>query len=84
MSTNELRKLGASSRAPMAPGTNDAVSLLTGGVTKSNSPSKVSNSNEESVKSARPKEQSIAQIRWRDLKTKCLIKEINMNSVTAW
>ncbi len=80
---DELRRLGATSTAPMAPGSNDAVSLLTGGAAKSKVSPAVSNSVEEPVKSARPKEQSIAQLRWKNLKTKCLIKEITMNSVTA-
>ncbi|WP_198265413.1 response regulator [sulfur-oxidizing endosymbiont of Gigantopelta aegis] len=76
---DKLRQLGASSATGVAPGNNDAMSLLTGG-TKT---VKAADSEEDKVLSAKPKEQSIAQIRWKDLKTKCLIKEINMNSVTA-
>ena len=85
MKADELRKLGAAASAATASGSNDAVSLLTAGTSKNNRSSTVSNANssEKGVKSARPKEQSIAQLRWKDLKTKCLIKEINMNSMTA-
>jgi len=82
---DELRRLGAAASAAMASGSNDAVSLLTAGTSKNNRSSTVSNtiSSEKEAKSVRPKEQSIAQLRWKDLKTKCLIKEINMNSMTA-
>jgi len=79
---DELRKLGAGSAVGVAPGSNDAMTLLTGGATKATSSSN-SNSNTTPSNSARPKEQSIAQLRWKDLKTKCLIKEISMDSVTA-
>ncbi|MCW8931442.1 MAG: response regulator [Gammaproteobacteria bacterium] len=83
LKANELRKLGATSSSAMAPGTNDAMSLLTGGVTKNKASETASKPKEEPVKGVRPKEQSIAQLRWKDLKTKCLIKELTMNSVTA-
>lgn len=71
-------------------GGSDAVSLLTQGTGKSADSSGVPMNNKmtaeggsENAKLARPKEQTIAQIRWKDLKTKCLIKEISLNSVTA-
>lgn len=79
---NELLQLGAASIAGVSSGTNDAVSLLTASVSNSHV-STTSHSDGNNVKSVRPREQSIAQLRWKDLKTKCLIKEINMNSVTA-
>ncbi|MCP3848624.1 MAG: response regulator [Gammaproteobacteria bacterium] len=81
---DELRKLGTGSAVGVASGSNDAMSLLTGGATKATPRSKAnSDSKSVSAKSARPKEQSIAQLRWKDLKTKCLIKEISLDSVTA-
>ncbi len=80
---DELRKMGASAGAPVAPGSNDAMALLTAGVTKSKTPEAENTDSAASAKSVRPREQSIAQLRWRDLTTKCLIKEINMDSVTA-
>lgn len=87
---NTLRQMGAGQS--VMPGGSDAVSLLT-----QNSGNKSSglsgeaavngniktDSSPEKTKRARPKEQTIAQIRWRDRKAKCLIKEITMNSVTA-
>jgi DNA-binding response OmpR family regulator len=84
MKADKLRKLGASSAAGVAPGNNDAMSLLTGGSKAVKTATPTANAPEpDNVLSAKPKEQSIAQIRWKDLKTKCLIKEIDMNSVTA-
>lgn len=64
----------------------DAISLLTksksaGASSNKSSSEKVSHT--ERAKVARPKSQAIAQLRWKDLKTKCLIKEITMDSVTA-
>ena len=64
---------------------NDAVSILTqnkntANVSPDNSTSNHANTN---ARMARPKSQTIAQIRWKDLTAKCLIKEITMNSVTA-
>lgn len=82
MKADELRGLGAVASTAMSPGTNDAMSLLTAGTSKNNRNSTAANAN-SSEKGVRPREQSIAQLRWKDLKTKCLIKEINMNSMTA-
>jgi DNA-binding response OmpR family regulator len=82
MKADELRRLGAVASTAMSPGTNDAMSLLTAGTSKNNRNSTAANAN-SSEKGVRPREQSIAQLRWKDLKTKCLIKEINMNSMTA-
>lgn len=81
---DELRKMGAVAGSPVASGSNDAMALLTAGVTKSKTPAaENTDSTAAAGKSARPKEQSIAQLRWRDLTTRCLIKEISMDSVTA-
>ncbi|MCU7940952.1 MAG: response regulator [gamma proteobacterium symbiont of Bathyaustriella thionipta] len=81
---DELRKLGANAGSDMSA-SNDAMSLLTVNTSQTSKNSNVVNVNtaKQTEKSARPREQSIAQLRWKDLTTKCLIKEITMSSVTA-
>ena len=80
-----LRHMGAA-QSSMASGS-DAVSLLTQKRSSEASLSTPVNSSQqekaEGGKVARPKAQTIAQLRWKDFKTKCLIKEITMESVTA-
>jgi len=85
-----LAQMGAGQS--LMSGGSDAVSLLTKTTVNKSaglsgdvpiSANIKSDPDQEKVKRARPKEQSIAQIRWKDLKAKCLIKEISLNSVTA-
>ncbi len=76
----DLRKWGANNSASLSSTSSDAVSLLT-----ASSSNAIINSKERTsrAQSVRLKEQSVAQLRWQDRKTKCLVKEISTDSVTA-
>lgn len=83
-----LRQMG--SAQSVISGGSDSVSLLTNASKNTGLSGDIpiaekvnGHSNQVKVKSARPKAQTIAQLRWRNLKSKCLIKEISMDSVTA-
>jgi len=77
----QLRTMGAGNTSAETASSSDAVSLLTANSAPLSSMQ--SNQQQAKTKTARPREQSIAQLRWQDLKTKCLIKEISLQSVTA-
>jgi CheY-like chemotaxis protein len=89
-----LRQMGAAES--VLSGGNDAVSILTSRAGSQKSAANVGlsgevpiaakidgHSNQKTGKSVRPKAQVIAQLRWKDVKSKCLIKEISTNSLTA-
>jgi CheY-like chemotaxis protein len=77
----DLRKWGANNSASLSSTSSDAVSLLT--ASSSNAIINSKESTPANSQSVRLKEQSVAQLRWKDRKTKCLVKEISTNSVTA-
>ncbi len=91
VSVKTLKQYG-SGRPDALATSNDAVNILTQGSNKKITTglsgdvpiaAQVSSTSPSEGKVARPKGQTIAQIRWKDLKSKCLIKEITLNSVTA-